>query len=124
LQSKLLQTKTLDTQLEATDYCALPGGRGGKYKWPKLEELHHKLFGTKFDEAHNAVADVEATTRCFFELLRLKVINVPNANITAETIQYLKDIAPQILNNVEAEKRSELSKGQQSTDHSPQTTVS
>lgn len=113
--SKLLQTKTLDTQIEATDYCALPGGRGGKYKWPKLEELHEKLFGIKFDEAHNAVADVEATTRCFFELIRLKVINVPGANITAETMQYLIEVAPQILNNVEAEKRSELSKGSQSS---------
>lgn len=111
--SKLLQTKTLDTQIEATDYCALPGGRGGKYKWPKLEELHEKLFGIKFDEAHNAVADVEATTRCFFELIRLKVINVPGANITAETMQYLIEVAPQILNNVEAEKRSELSKSSQ-----------
>ena len=25
-----------------------------------------------FDEAHNATADVEATTRCFLELIRLK----------------------------------------------------
>jgi DNA polymerase-3 subunit alpha len=111
--SKLLETKTLDTQIEATDYCALPGGRGGKYKWPKLEELHEKLFKTKFDEAHNAVADVEATTRCFFELLRIKIITVPDATITAETMQYLKDIAPQILNSVEAEKRSDISKSSQ-----------
>ena len=33
-----------------------------------------KLFGEKFDEAHNAAADVAATARCFFELLRQDVI--------------------------------------------------
>ena len=65
---------TIDTKDDSTNYCELPGGRGGGYKWPKLEELHEKLFGVKFDAAHNAAADVEATARCFFELIRLKVI--------------------------------------------------
>ncbi len=52
----------------------MPGGKGGKYKWPTLAELYDKLFGEGFDEAHNAAADVAATARCFFELLRLGVI--------------------------------------------------
>ena len=61
----------LDTCTETTaSLCQLPGGRGGKFKLPTLTELHQYLFKTPFAEAHNATADVEATTRCFLELLR------------------------------------------------------
>ncbi|MBN2237248.1 MAG: PHP domain-containing protein, partial [Bacteroidales bacterium] len=74
IATKLHHRKTIDTKDESTEYCALPGGRGGGFKWPKLEELHEKLFGQKFDQAHNAAADVEATTRCFLELIRLEII--------------------------------------------------
>jgi len=98
--TKLDSKKSLDTQLSATDYCALPGGRGGKYKYPKLEELHHKLFGNKFSEAHNAVADVEATARCFFKLIQVNVIKVQGVSVTDETMNYLSEIAPQILQSV------------------------
>jgi DNA polymerase-3 subunit epsilon len=52
------------TMLGTTDYCALPN-KWGKNKWPKLEELHTKLFGQSFDGAHDAMADVRATVRCF-----------------------------------------------------------
>jgi DNA polymerase-3 subunit alpha len=38
---------------------------------PTLTELHQFLFQIPFSEAHNATADVEATTRCFLELIRL-----------------------------------------------------
>lgn len=64
----------IDTVTVSTDFCALPGGKGGKFKWPNLSELHLKLFGEAFGEAHNAAADVEATARCFLELIRLQVI--------------------------------------------------
>jgi len=71
----VLESKTsIDTKEESTEFCQLPGGRGGKYKWPNLSELYNKLFGESFAEAHNASADVEATTRCFLELIRLSVI--------------------------------------------------
>ncbi len=63
----------LDTGEETREYCQLPGGKGGGFKMPKLEELHEKLFGNKFAEAHNAAADVEATTRCFFEAVRIGI---------------------------------------------------
>ena len=73
--ANVLESKTsIDTKEESTDFCQLPGGRGGKYKWPNLSELYNKLFGETFAEAHNASADVEATTRCFLELIRLSVI--------------------------------------------------
>ena len=61
----------LDTCTEATaSMCQIAGGRGGKFKLPTLTELHNYLFGVGFGDAHNATADVEATTRCFLELLR------------------------------------------------------
>ncbi len=71
VESHLVNMPHLDTCTEKTaQLCQIPGGRGGKFKLPKLGELHHFLFGKEFAEAHNATADVEATTRCFFELLR------------------------------------------------------
>lgn len=73
----------VDTMKSSVEFCALPGGKGGKFKFPKLEELHHKLFEEGFDAAHNASADVEATSRCFLELLRKEVIpaNIVGWNI-------------------------------------------
>ena len=82
----LMKMASIDTKNESTDYCAIPGGRGGKFKWPNLTELHVKLFGESFGEAHNASADVEATTRCFLELIRLKVINHERLNTSPEVI--------------------------------------
>ncbi len=73
VESKLAQLPVLDTCTEHTaKLCQIPGGRGGKFKLPTLTELHNHLFGTGFGEAHNATADVEATTRCFLELIRLR----------------------------------------------------
>ena len=64
--------KWLDSCTELTAaLCQIPGGRGGRYKLPKLEELHKHLFGEGFDEAHNAAFDVEATARVFLELIRI-----------------------------------------------------
>jgi len=63
----------IDTKNSSTEYCAIPG-KGKGFKWPSLSELHLKLFNENFDEAHNAAADVEATARCFLELVRIGVI--------------------------------------------------
>ncbi|PKP03555.1 MAG: 3'-5' exonuclease [Bacteroidetes bacterium HGW-Bacteroidetes-6] len=57
------------TMQSTTNFCAIDGPYG--YKWPKLSELHYKLFGTDFDEAHNAAVDINATAKCFWELRRL-----------------------------------------------------
>src|SRR3989304_4432483 len=75
IENRLFQTTHVCTKEESTDFCALPGGRGGKFKWPNLTELHHKLFQENFEEAHNASADVAATARCFLELVRIGIIN-------------------------------------------------
>ena len=66
----------LDTCSELTaEVCKLPGGRGGKFKYPTLLEIYSILFKDKFMEAHNASADVEATSRVFFELVRKGVFD-------------------------------------------------
>ncbi len=73
----------LDTCTETTaNVCRLPGGRGGKFKLPTLSELHTYLFGSSFGEAHNATADVEATARSFFELVRRRVFTSQDLNTT------------------------------------------
>ena len=72
--NNLAEMSVLDTCTEVTaELLKLPGGRGGRYKLPTLTELHQYLFGVPFGEAHNATADVEATTRCFFELIRKEI---------------------------------------------------
>lgn len=58
------------TMLASVDVCAIPSKKGG-YKWPKLDELHTKLFGRPFEGAHDALADVRATAKCFWELRKL-----------------------------------------------------
>ena len=93
VETPLNSMPVLDTCTETTaNLCQLPGGRGGKFKLPTLTELHEKLFDTPFAEAHNATADVEATTRCFLELLR-------QGNYTADQLQatpeYLQDFQTQ-----------------------------
>ena len=57
------------TMASTISYCNLPfpSGRKGK-KFPKLEELHRILFEEDFEGAHDAMADVRATMRCYFEL--------------------------------------------------------
>ena len=61
------------TMRGAKDFCRLPGPYG--YKWPSLSELYRVLFGTGYEEAHDAGADVAACADCFFELKRRSVIS-------------------------------------------------
>jgi DNA polymerase III subunit alpha len=84
VDSDFLEKKQVCTMHSSTDYMKLPGGRGGKFKSPKLMELYEHLFEEQFMEAHNAAADVEATTRCFFELLRKKIILPESVGLKAE----------------------------------------
>ena len=71
-RNPLSDQKQLCTMEASTDYCKIQGSFG--YKWPKLSELHMKLFGVDFEGAHDALADIEATARCFWELRRLGLI--------------------------------------------------
>jgi DNA polymerase-3 subunit epsilon len=60
------------TMEKSTNYCKLSGPYG--YKWPKLSELHYKLFGMGFEEAHNAAVDINATARCFWQMRKLGLL--------------------------------------------------
>ncbi len=71
---------SIDTMKNSIEYCKLPGGKGGSFKFPKLTELYEILFHESFVEAHNASADVNATARCFFEMIRLQIITNKHIN--------------------------------------------
>jgi DNA polymerase-3 subunit epsilon len=60
------------TMKNSTKYCKIPGPYGDK--WPKLSELHIKLFDTDFEDQHNAASDVRCCAKCFFELRRRAII--------------------------------------------------
>jgi DNA polymerase III subunit epsilon len=60
--------KRICTMEKTTNFVAIPGPYG--FKWPKLAELHYKLFNTHFEEQHNAAMDIKATANCFWELKR------------------------------------------------------
>jgi DNA polymerase III subunit alpha len=82
--SDMVKMPVLDTCTEVTaSLLKLPGGRGGRFKLPTLTELHQYLFKVPFSEAHNATADVEATTRCFLELIKREVFTKEELNVTA-----------------------------------------
>lgn len=53
------------TMTKATKFCG---------KRPKLQELYEKLFWEKFENAHDALADVRATVRCYWGLKNQGII--------------------------------------------------
>ena len=72
IQSDFNRKSKLCTMKSSTNYCRLSGPYG--YKWPKLSELHIKLFGEDFDEAHDASVDINATEKCFWEMRKIGLI--------------------------------------------------
>src|SRR6056297_943888 len=92
----LQELPVLDTCTEHTaKLCQIPGGRGGKFKLPTLTELHQHLFGKPFGEAHNATADVEATTRCFLELVRLRQYTTEQLDVQPDYFKNFSEANPQ-----------------------------
>ena len=72
VQSNFNSKKKLCTMKSSTNYCKIWGPYG--YKWPKLSELHIRLFGEDFDEAHDAAVDINATEKCFWEMRAIGLI--------------------------------------------------
>ena len=96
IKNTLTTLPLLDTCTEKTAaLCQIPGGRYGKFKLPTLTELHTHLFGSGFGEAHNATADVEATTRCFLELIRLREFTQEQLNADDDYFQNFSKANPQ-----------------------------
>ncbi|PCJ95528.1 MAG: DNA polymerase III subunit alpha [Flavobacteriaceae bacterium] len=96
VENFLQELPVLDTCTEHTaQLCQIPGGRGGKFKLPTLTELHQFLFGSPFGDAHNATADVEATTRCFLELIRKKQYTTEQLDVQPDYFQNFSEANPQ-----------------------------
>jgi len=74
ISSKISQIEKMCTMELSADFCKIPGGESRPYKFPKLSELHFKLFNTDFKDAHNAITDVKICAKCFFALQKLGVI--------------------------------------------------
>lgn len=101
VDSPMAQMPVLDTCTEVTaELLKLPGGRGGRFKLPNLTELHSYLFGVPFAEAHNATADVEATTRCFFELVRREVFTTEELQVDTGYFVDFKQHNPSVIPTV------------------------
>ena len=96
IENSLQALSVLDTCTEHTaKLCKISGGRGGKFKLPTLTELHEYLFGEPFAEAHNATADVEATTRCFLELVRRREFTQVQLDVQPDYFQRFSESNPQ-----------------------------
>ena len=63
------------TMKNTVDFCAIKWN-WERFKYPKLWELHKKLFDEYFIWAHDAMTDVEATLRCFVELAKTWIIKI------------------------------------------------
>ena len=72
----LTNLKKICTMESTTDYWKLLPIRYKKYKWPKLEELHSKLFTDKIDGYHDALIDIQVCKKCLFKLVELNIINL------------------------------------------------
>ncbi|MFT5761756.1 MAG: DNA polymerase-3 subunit alpha, partial [Polaribacter sp.] len=95
VENNLTKLPLLDTCTEKTALmCQLPGGRYGKFKLPTLTELHKHLFAADFADAHNATADVEATTRCFLELIRLREFTKEQLDVDEDYFKNFSDKNP------------------------------
>ena len=94
IENTLEKTPSADTMELGTNFCQLSGGKNGRYKSPKLEELYEKLYGKKFDEAHNAAADVNATAQVFFEMMRIGIIPAENLKISQEQLEAYQNLHP------------------------------
>lgn len=90
---------TYCTMENTVNYCKLPMprpsyfaiGRPTTYKWPKLEELHEKLFGCRPVQLHDAVNDAMVTARCYMKYTQNIDLCVMD---TAFCEQYKKMIPP------------------------------
>lgn len=70
---ELGRAEAVCTMKASTKYCGLRN-KIGRAKWPKLIELHEKLFSEGFDGAHDALADVHALVHCYDDLRERGII--------------------------------------------------
>ena len=64
----------IEYEFHTQTFCTMHSTKAYMNLWgkpPKLSELYQKVFGKNFDNAHDAMADIEATKDCFCELLKI-----------------------------------------------------
>lgn len=70
---ELLKSKDLAcTMKSSVIFCHILAHRG--FKYPTLQQLHMKLFGNQFEDAHDASSDIQATFKCFWKLREKNII--------------------------------------------------
>ena len=67
MENILEKVNKICTMKSSVEFCHIPNNYG-RNKWPNLSELHNCLFGVGFSDAHDALVDVSACAKCFFEL--------------------------------------------------------
>ena len=77
----LMQMDAVCTMTSSTDLCMLQPMVRGKYKWPKLTELHDKLFGYSFDKNSDISTLLDITKNCYMELVRRGAIEAKVRNV-------------------------------------------
>lgn len=71
IKNSLDKKKRFCTMKSSVKLCKIEGNYN-KLKYPSLQELHNKLFNENFDDGHDAMADVKACAKCFFELVKIQ----------------------------------------------------
>lgn len=69
--------QTYCTMHNTTAICKIPNAKGYGFKWPKLSECYAKLVDERgFEDAHNALADVNACAAIFWKLVDKGLVNI------------------------------------------------
>lgn len=71
ISTNFMDLSQICTMKSSIEFCGLPNR-----KFPKLAELHRRLFDSDFANAHDALADVLACCRCFFALKERRIIKL------------------------------------------------
>ncbi|WP_258104556.1 3'-5' exonuclease [Marinoscillum sp. MHG1-6] len=85
LDHKMLQVAMIRSGLEniladARSFCTMIASKAmnpfKKGKYLKLEELYNRLFVSKIDRTHDALLDVQATVKCYFQLAEQRLLEI------------------------------------------------
>ena len=68
IYEKLKGVQRYCTMRNGIELCAITVESKTTKKWPKLSELHQKLFGVVPDGLHNSMVDVNACLKCYLKM--------------------------------------------------------